>query len=123
MTRIRITAGDVTATAELNDSPTALAIFESLPLDGVANRWGEEIYFDIPVNLEVEDDARADIEVGELGYWPMGKAFCVFFGPTPVSSGDKPRAYSPVNAFGRIDGDATVFTAVQSGTMVRVEAE
>lgn len=120
MEKILISAEGVSMEAELNDSDTAREIFNALPLEGDANLWGDEIYFDIPVSLGSEPGARADVEVGELGYWPVGSAFCVFYGPTPVSTGDKPRAYSPVNVFGRVIGDATVFKAVSQGARVRV---
>jgi len=120
MTKIRIAAGTVSVEAELNDGPTAQQVWDALPIQGTANTWGDEIYFGIPVVAEEEPDARADVEVGELGYWPVGRAFCIFFGPTPVSSGSKPRAYSPVNILGRVLGDATAFRAVQSGTTVRI---
>jgi hypothetical protein len=119
--KIIITAGDVTLDAELNQSETAQRIFDALPLEGRANVWGEEIYFEIPLQLEMETDARADVEVGDLGYWPTGTAFCIFFGPTPVSTGDQPRAYSPVNVFGRVIGDAKQLLAVAGGAAVRVE--
>ena len=119
--QIVIIAGSVRAEAMLNDSPTAQKVWEALPIEGKANVWGDEIYFGIPVEAEQAPDARAEVEVGELGYWPVGKAFCIFFGPTPVSRGDKPRAYSPVNVLGQITGDATVFRAVRGGTTVRIE--
>jgi hypothetical protein len=122
MTQIRITAGQVSAEAELNDSPTAQAIRDALPITGRANTWGDEIYFSIPVHEEREADARAEMDVGELGYWPAGNAFCIFFGPTPASSGDQPVAASPCNVIGRVSGDATVFKAVPSGAEVRLEA-
>jgi len=117
---ILITAGDVSLPAELNDSPTALQIWEALPIEGTVNTWGDEIYFEIPVVAEEEPDARADVEVGELGYWPVGRAFCIFFGPTPASTGEAPRAYSPVNIIGRVLGDAIRFRAVEGGAPVRV---
>ena len=116
--RITIIAGSVTMEAELNDSPTAQLIWEALPITGRANTWGDEIYFDIPVRAEQAPDARADVEVGELGYWPVGSAFCIFFGPTPVSSGEQPRAASPVNVVGRVLGDATAFRKVGAGATV-----
>jgi hypothetical protein len=107
--------------AEIFDTPTGRAILAALPLEGAANIWGDEIYFDIPVTLDQEPDAREDVAVGDLGYWPMGSAFCIFFGPTPVSQGNAPRAYSPVNVFGRILGDPQVLKAVSDGAQVRVE--
>ena len=121
MNKITITAGNVSLTAELNDNSTARQIWDALPLEGRANTWGDEIYFDIPVAAPQEPDARADVEVGELGYWPVGHAFCIFFGPTPASSGSKPRAASPVNILGRVLGDATQFRTVSSGIVVRLE--
>ncbi len=119
--KILITSGNISLQAELNDGPTAQKVWEALPIEGRANTWGDEIYFEIPVTAEQEPDARAGVEVGELGYWPMGSAFCVFFGPTPVSTDERPRAYSPVNILGRVLGDATLFRAVKSGEAVRIE--
>jgi hypothetical protein len=118
--RIRIKAGAVEVAAELNDTGTAQAIWDALPITGRGNRWGEEIYFSIPVNLEAEN-AREVVASGELGYWPPGTAFCIFFGPTPMSRGEEIRPASPVNVFGKVIGDATVFKQVASGTEVSVE--
>ncbi len=119
--RIKITAGDASAEATLLDTPTANAIWDALPIEGSASTWGDEIYFGIPVDAEREADARADVEVGELGYWLDGKCFCIFYGRTPASSGDEPRAASPVNVFGKIDGDATVFKGASHGAKVTIE--
>lgn len=123
MKQIRILAGSVTLLAELNEGLTAGQIWSALPIDGRANVWGDEIYFDIPVVAEQEPDARADVAVGELGYWPVGHAFCIFFGRTPASVDDRPRAASPVNILGRVLGDATQFRAVRSGEQVRITRE
>ena len=120
MGKIVIEAGSVSMEAELNDSPTAQQIWEALPIEGRANTWGDEIYFEIPVVSAQARDARAQVEVGELGYWPVGHAFCIFFGPTPVSTDARPRAYSPVNVLGRVSGDATQFRAVRDGATVRL---
>jgi hypothetical protein len=120
MRRITITAGDVTLPAELNESETAQRIWDILPVEGRANTWGEEIYFEIPLQVGEAPDARAEVAVGELGYWPVGHAFCIFFGPTPVSEGNEPRAYSPVNVVGQVLGDATVLSSVPDGAPVRV---
>ncbi len=117
---IDITTGDISITAKLNDSPTAVSIWEALPVEGRVNRWGEEIYFKIPVSAEQEKDARAEVNVGELGYWPVGEAFCIFFGPTPMSGGDKPVAASPVNIVGEVEGDSTVLTVVPDGAAIRL---
>jgi len=118
---IRITAGDVEVEAELNDSASAKAIADALPIEGKANRWGEEIYFAIPVALELEPDSRAAMEKGELGYWPTGKAFCMFFGPTPASQGDEIRAASAVNVIGKMRGDLSGLRAVSNGARVLIE--
>ncbi len=121
MNPITITAGEVSLPAELNDSPTAQQIWAALPIEGRANVWGDEIYFEIPVFAEQSPEARAEVEVGELAYWPVGNAFCIFFGPTPVSTDERPRAYSPVNILGRVVGDATQFRGIPNGTPVRLE--
>jgi len=120
MEEITITAGDITVQAQLNESETARRILDILPVEGKANVWGDEIYFGIPLELPQAPDAREEMAIGELGYWPQGNAFCIFFGPTPVSTGDAPKAYSPVNVFGSIIGDATAFKAVADGSIVRV---
>lgn len=121
MRQIKITAGPVEAIADLDDSPTADAIWEALPIKGQANTWGDEIYFDIPVFLDPSAGAREAVAVGELGYWPPGHAFCIFFGRTPASRGDEPRAASAVNVFGRVAGDATIFRQVRDGAAVFIE--
>lgn len=121
-TRITITAGKVCLPATLNDTDSARAVAQALPIEGRAQRWGDEIYFEIPVELEEASDARAEVQVGELAYWPPGSAFCIFFGPTPVSQGPAPRAASPVNPLGAVEGDAMEFRSVRSGAKVRLEA-
>ncbi|MFH1488882.1 MAG: cyclophilin-like fold protein [Pseudomonadota bacterium] len=121
MRKILITAGEVSASATLRDNPTADAIWDALPIEAPGNTWGDEIYFGIPVHIEEADDAGDVVEIGDLGYWPPGHAFCIFFGRTPASKGDEPRAASPVNPVGRVEGDATVFKGVSSGSTVRLE--
>jgi hypothetical protein len=120
--QIRITVGDISAQAELNETETAKAIWEALPIDGRANTWGDEIYFSIPVRLETEK-SQATVELGELGYWAPGTAFCIFFGPTPMSHGDEIRPASPVTVFGQVLGDPTIFKEVPDGTRILVERE
>jgi hypothetical protein len=120
MTKVLISVRKVSIPAELNDGPTATQILKSLPIRGTAQRWGEEIYFEIPVTAEQESGARAEVDVGELGYWPVGRAFCIFFGPTPASTDERPRAYSPVNILGRVSGDAKGFGSVEDGEEVRI---
>jgi len=117
---IKIKAGNVEVTAELNETKTAGAIWEALPIKGNANCWGDEIYFSIPVSLE-EEDAQELVGMGDLGYWPPGTAFCLFFGPTPMSRGQEIRPASPVNVVGRIIGDPAVLKQVASGAEIAVE--
>jgi hypothetical protein len=119
-TTLRIVAGEVSARATLDGSRTARAVWDALPIEAVARTWGDEIYFLVPVSLP-EDDAQAVVGLGALGYWPPGKAFCIFFGPTPASHGDECRPASPVNVFGRVDGDPRVFKAVPAGARIRLE--
>jgi uncharacterized protein len=121
MSSLKISAANISLTAELNDSPTAKAIYEALPIESNAQRWGDEIYFRIPVKSELEPQARSDMAVGEIAYWPPGKAFCIFFGPTPVSRNKQPRAASPVNPIGKIIGDAAEFRAVKDGEKIKIE--
>ena len=120
--QIRITVGGVSAQAELNETETAKAIWEALPIEGRANTWGDEIYFSIPVQLEIEK-GQATVDLGDLGYWAPGTAFCIFFGPTPMSRGDEIRPASPVTVFGRVLGDPTLFKGVVDGAPVLVEQE
>ena len=117
---IRIMAGSVSAEARLNDSKTAGAIWDALPIEAKGQTWGDEIYFSIPVECAPESP-REVVDLGDLGYWPPGSAFCIFFGPTPASTGSEIRPASPVNVFGRVSGDATVFKAVRSGATVKIE--
>ena len=118
--KMRIKSGSVEVTAELNDSKTAEAIWKALPLKSRANRWGDEIYFSIPVSLGA-DNATEDVKVGDLGYWPAGNGFCIFFGPTPISEGKEPRPASPCNLFGKVVGDVMALRRVASGSEITVE--
>ncbi len=106
---------------ELNDSVTGKAIYGALPIRAKGQRWGGEIYFSIPVSCELEEDSREVLEEGELGYWPTGRAFCIFFGPTPASGDDEIRAASAVNIVGRIKGDLSGLWDVPDGAEVCIE--
>lgn len=119
--KIQITVGNVSMEAELAQSETANAFWEALPVTGAANVWGEEIYFQVPVEAKLEDSAREEMEVGEIAYWPPGSAFCIFFGRTPASVDDAPRAASAVNPLGRVTGDPKDYLSVRSGEEVRLE--
>jgi hypothetical protein len=121
--RIRISTkptGIVEAVVTSENPKTAEAIWEALPIKGNANRWGDEIYFSVPVSLK-EEKAKAEVEVGSIAYWPPGKALCIFFGPTPVSQHGEPRAYSPVNVFAKVATDPAVFKKVRDGEQVTLE--
>jgi hypothetical protein len=120
MKTILITAGEVALPAKLDDTPTAQAIWEALPIEASVNTWGDEIYFEIPVTVPQEPDARTEVNGGDLGYWPVGSAFCIFFGPTPASTGNQPVAASPVNVFGSVIGDTTKFRDVSQGAKVNL---
>lgn len=118
--RIRITAGKVVAEATLNGSRAAEGLWRVLPVEARAERWGDEVYFDIGVTLDPEMP-REVVEVGDVAYWPPGRALCLFFGSTPASRGGEIRPASPVTVVGRLDGDPRVFRKVRPGTRVRVE--
>jgi len=120
--QITIQVGEISVTGTLNDSETALAIWSALPLSGLAKRWGQEIYFEIPLLLDQCADAREEVAVGELAYWPPGSAFCIFFGETPASIEREPRAYSACNPFGIIARDPHLLDAVAEGAAIRVSA-
>lgn len=117
--RIRIWVGSNVLDGELNDSTTARALWRQLPLEGKGNRWGEEIYFYISVELPIENPIEV-VEPGAIAYWPQGPALCIFWGPTPVSRQGECRAYSPVSVVGQITSDLSplsLFTDLR----VRVE--
>jgi uncharacterized protein len=119
---IAIRIGTLSMEAELNDTPTAQKIAAALPLRTSFNTWGDEIYFAIPVNADLDDSAQEVVEVGDLGYWPPGKAWCIFFGQTPVSQPGKIMPASAVNVIGKVLGDATQFKTVVREREVIVEA-
>ena len=108
--QIKITAGSVSATATLRDNAMADRIWDACPISSQAKTWGDEIYFDTEVDTEGED-MQATVDLGDLGYWPPGQAFCIFFGPTPMSVGSEIRPASPVAVFGAVEGDPAVFKA------------
>jgi len=108
--------------AELLETQTGRAIYEALPLQENVNRWGDEFYFGIPVHSVLEPEAKAEVQAGDLAYWPSMPAFCIFFGPTPVSTGSTPVAASPVNVFGRLSIlDAETLRSIPDGEAIRIE--
>jgi uncharacterized protein len=120
--RIVIRIGTLSMEAELNETPTAKKIAAALPLRASFNTWGDEIYFAIPVDADLDDSAQDVVELGALGYWPPGKAWCIFFGQTPVSQPGKIMPASAVNVIGKVLGDATQFKTVMREREVMVEA-
>ena len=118
--RIKITAGSLVVDAELNDTRTASAVWDALPIQANGSTWGDEVYFRIPVEAELESGQEV-VELGDLGYWPPGQAFCLFFGPTPASQGDEIRPASEVTVIGKIIGDGGVLKGVSSSISVLIE--
>jgi uncharacterized protein len=119
--KIKIIIGNLAMDAELNDTFTARKVAEALPVSASFNTWGDEIYFSIPVQADLEDSAREEVELGDLGYWPTGRAFCIFFGPTPMSSGGRIVPASAVNVIGKVLGDATCFKEVMHERQITLE--
>lgn len=121
MADLRVTVDGLTLDADWTDEnpETRRAVEAALPLAGDAARWGEELYFETPVDVPAED-ARAEVPVGALAYWPNGNAICLFWGPTPASDGGEPRAASPVNVFARL-ADPSALAAVDGDAHVRIE--
>ena len=120
---IKIGIGSLSVEAELNDSPTAKKVAEALPITASFNTWGDEIYFRIPVNAELDETAREEVELGDLGYWPSGNAFCIFFGQTPMSEPGRIVPASAVNIIGRVIGDAMRFKEVMHEKEVTLTAQ
>jgi len=118
--RIRIIAGRISTTATLSANRTARAIWNALPFEGNAKHWGDEMYFEVPVDL-AEDESQEEVAIGDVAYWPPGNAVCIFWGPTPASHGNEPRAASAVNVFAHIASGARDFAQVKGGTLVRLE--
>ena len=120
MPRIQFDFGSFTLDAELLDTPTAKAIAARLPIEAEAMTWGEEVYFDVPVKVKREADARAVVTPGEIAYWPEGPAIAIGFGRTPISKGDECRLASPCNIFAKALGDVKALKAVRAGGKISV---
>jgi hypothetical protein len=120
MPRIRFDFGTMQLDAELLNTPTAKAIAAALPLTGSALTWGDEVYFEIPVEVAREKDARAVVTPGELAYWPDGSAIAIGFGRTPISKGDECRLASPCNIWAKAIGDVKSLKGIRAGTKITV---
>ncbi len=119
---ITISTGNVRLEAELNDTDTANAIWDSLPYEAQGSMWGDELYFPIPEELGLQlEEGKEVVEAGDLGYWPVGNAFCIFYGPTPASIDEAPRPASPVTVFGRVLQDVDRLHEVRAGVTVFVD--
>ena len=119
--KMKISSGDVEVFAWLYDSVTADKIWDSLPFKEDVNVWGDEIYFTIPVNIKIGKEALEIVLSGDLGYWPTGASFCIFFGSTPISREGEIRPASAVNVFGKIEGETSVLKKVLPGNEILVE--
>ena len=122
MSRIRFDFGTLTLDAELLDTPTAKAIAAALPITSSALTWGEEVYFDVPVDVDREANARAVVEMGEIAYWPDGPAIALGFGRTPISKGGEIRLASPCNIFAKALDDMKSLGTIKAGAKVKVTA-
>ena len=122
MARIRFDFGTLTLDAELLGTPTARAIAAVLPVEAQVLTWGEEVYFDVPVKIAREQDARAVVTAGEIAYWPEGHCIALGFGRTPISRGDETRLASPCNVFAKALGDVKALAKVAAGTKIKVTA-
>jgi len=122
MARIRFDFGALSLDAELLDTPTARAVAAALPISSSVMTWGEEVYFDVPVSVKREGDARAVVTPGEIAYWPDGTAIAIGFGRTPISRGDETRLASPCNIWAKALGDVKALGQIKAGTKVTVSA-
>jgi len=116
---IKITAGAIKLEARLNETNTATKVWEMLPIASTANLWGDEIYFATPLEAGLENPQET-VALGDIAYWPQGKAICLFFGQTPISKGDEIRPISPVDVIGKIEGDPKLLGQVKQGERISI---
>ena len=119
--KARISIKNVVLEVSFNDTETARAVYEALPVEVPFNVWGDEFYFDVPVSMELDATATTSVKAGDIGYWPPGGALAIFFGPTPMSTGDDPVPASKVNMVGRIEGDSSLLRTVKDAPSIRIE--
>lgn len=118
--QIILKIGNIKLNAELYNNKTAKEIQKILPIKAELDTWGDEIYFKIPMHVESDDSAKEVVEKGDLGFWPSGDCFCIFFGPTPGSKGNEIRPASAVNVFGKVKGDTNILKSIKSGEQITI---
>ena len=118
--KIKIIAGKLELGAWLNETETASKVFQALPITSTVNTWGDEIYFTIPVDAKPED-AKELVSLGDIAYWPPGKAMCIFFGKTPISKGNEIKPASAVNIIGKVEGDLKLLQKVRDGEAIIIQ--
>lgn len=121
MKKIKIKVAGLTLSAELLNTPTAEKVYKNLPITSKITTWGEEIYFPVPFPCNLEPDCKQVVEIGDICFWTTGQSIAIFFGKTPVSEGNEPRAYEPVNVFGKIKGDAKKLKKAKDRTTITIE--
>jgi len=117
---VKIIVGDLSLESEFFDTPCAQAIVAALPLEACPSEWGDEFYFEVPVDMPLDETATVQVKTGDIGFWPPGHALAIFFGPTPLSTGPDPVPISEVNLVGRITGDATLLRGCKGAKAIRL---
>ncbi len=120
MNEIIFDFGEIKIEAELNDSPTSKSLLDQLPIEGISQIWGDEIYFSTSIVSENDEWAKETVELGDVAFWPPGNAVCLFFGPTPMSEPGEIRPASPTNIMGKLSGDLGLLRNISAGTNLRV---
>ena len=121
MIKLILKIGPISLVAELLDTPTAKEILNHVPFTSSANTWGDEVYFDTPIVISKEADARDIVVAGELAFWVEGSCIAVGFGPTPISQGDEIRLAAKTNIWGQSLTDVRLLSKVKDGDPVSVE--
>lgn len=112
--------GSINIEAELYDNPVATAIWSKLPMESIANLWGKEIYFETKVSVPLTENATKEVQAGDIGYWSIGRAICIFFGPTPLSKGNEIVPASPVDLIGKIKSDMKILNQIEDREIVLI---
>ena len=116
--KINISAGEFLTTATLNNSSYSEKFYDSLPLEGSCQIWGDELFFSTSINMEEDDQSLEVVNIGDIAFWPPGSAFCIFWGPTPMSQGKEIRPASKVNLLGSIDSQLSKIKNISAGTKI-----